>query len=52
MTRCASRWGQPLLPGSLRAIRDQVEEAAAALIDDLVARRSFDGIADLARFFR
>jgi len=41
--------GQPLLPGSLRAIRDQVEEAAAALIDDLVARRSFDGIADLAR---
>lgn len=41
--------GAPLLPGALQAIRSQIEQVAALLVDDLVARRRFDGIADLAR---
>jgi cytochrome P450/ferredoxin-NADP reductase len=41
---------EPLLPGSLESIRSLVEGAAVRLIDDLVARRQFDGIADLARY--
>lgn len=40
----------PLLPGALAGIRDQVFEAASSLVARLVQRRSFDGIADLARF--
>lgn len=42
--------GAPLLPGALAAIRGRIAQAAASLVDDLVARRHFDGIADLARF--
>lgn len=40
---------QPLLPGPLESIRGMVEEAATQLVDDLLARSSFDGMADLAR---
>lgn len=42
--------GAPLLPGALQAIRSQVEDAAGRLVDDLVARQNFDGMADLASF--
>ncbi|NEU98652.1 cytochrome P450/oxidoreductase [Bradyrhizobium uaiense] len=41
---------KPLLPGALARVRERVDEAAVALVNDLVARRNFDGIADFARF--
>lgn len=40
----------PLMPGALLAIRGQIEDTATALIKRLVARQSFDGIVDLARY--
>lgn len=39
----------PLLPGALSEIRAAVQQAADALIEDLVARDGFDAVADLAR---
>lgn len=40
---------QPMLPGALAAIRPRVQQQADQLIDALVARDSFDAVADLAR---
>jgi len=40
----------PLLPGELENIRGRVEEAASKLIEGLVEKPGFDGIADLARY--
>lgn len=42
--------GAPLLPGALESLRPRIEQAAGALIDRLVVRQAFDGIADFARF--
>lgn len=39
---------QPLLPGALEAVRGQIEETADELIEQLVARDSFDAVKDLA----
>jgi len=39
----------PLLPGALSDIREAVQRAADALIEDLLARDGFDAVADLAR---
>ncbi len=39
----------PLTPKALASIRDDVQDKADALIDDLVARGEFDGVTDLAR---
>jgi len=39
----------PLLPGSLSSIREEVQETANQLIDNLLQRDSFDAVADLAR---
>lgn len=39
----------PLTPKALVSIREEVQAKADALIDDLTARGSFDGVADLAR---
>ena len=40
---------KPMMPGSLAAVRGTVERLADALVSDLAARGSFDGIADFAR---
>jgi len=48
--RMREAMGRPLLPDALRSIGSEVEEAAVGLVDDLVDRQTFDGIADLARF--
>lgn len=39
----------PLLPGALEAIRGRIEQAAEHLVEALLARGEFDGMADLAR---
>jgi len=39
----------PLLPGALSEIREAVQQAADALVEDLLARDGFDAVADLAR---
>ncbi len=39
----------PLTPKALASIRERVQAAADALVEDLVARGRFDGVADLAR---
>ncbi len=39
----------PLLPGALDAIRPRIRQAARDLVDALLARGEFDGMADLAR---
>lgn len=39
----------PLLPGALEAIRGRIEQAAERLVDALLAKGDFDGMADLAR---
>jgi cytochrome P450 len=40
---------EPLLPGALEKIRGQIEATADTLIAELVLRRRFDGVEDLAR---
>lgn len=40
----------PLLPRALEAIRGEIEQTASDLIARLVARGSFDGMVDLARY--
>lgn len=42
--------GAPMLPGALAAIRPRMEELAVQLVDGLVARKSFNAVADLAQF--
>lgn len=39
----------PLLPGALKEIKPLIDETARRLVDDLCARRSFDGMRDLAQ---
>lgn len=39
---------RPLVPNSLKALRDQVEQTADALVQELLARGSFCGVADFA----
>ena len=39
----------PLLPGALSSIRERIEQEAEALVDRLLQKTSFDGVADLAR---
>jgi len=39
----------PLLPGALDAIRDRIEEEARNLVERLLQKNEFDGMADLAR---
>ena len=39
----------PMMPKALVEARGEIERLAGALVDDLVARGSFDGIADFAR---
>lgn len=41
--------GEPLLPSALKSIEARVQEVADELIDDLIERKNFDGVADLAR---
>lgn len=41
---------RPLVPAAVEELRQQIGEAADALIERLVARKSFDGVVDLARF--
>lgn len=43
--------GSVLSPGVLRALRDRFMSEAQSLVDDLICRRTFDGVADLARAF-
>jgi cytochrome P450 len=43
-----STMGRPLTPKALEDVRSEIEAEAHALIDRLLARRSFDGMADLA----
>jgi cytochrome P450 len=40
---------KPMMPGALAEVRGTVERLADALVADLAARGSFDGIADFAR---
>lgn len=40
-----------LSPRALRALREEIQQKADALVDRLVARRSFDAVADLAQAF-
>lgn len=40
-----------LSPGVLRTLRDDFTSEAQSLVDDLIRKRSFDGVADLARAF-
>ena len=40
-----------LSPGTVRVLRDTFEREAAVLVEELVARRSFDAIADLAEVY-
>jgi cytochrome P450 len=40
---------KPMMPGALREIRPEIERLAGALVEGLVARGEFDGIADFAR---
>jgi cytochrome P450 len=40
---------KPMMPSALRAVQTEVEALADALVADLVARESFDGIADFAQ---
>ena len=39
----------PLLPGALEAVRAQIESSAEELIENLLAKESFDAVADFAR---
>ena len=41
---------KPMMPRPLADVRPRIEQLAAELIDDLLARDRFDGIADFARF--
>jgi len=40
---------KPMLPSALAEVRAEIEELAGAVVEDLLARDSFDGIADFAR---
>ena len=40
---------KPMMPGALAAVRPRIEQLADALVADLLARDSFDGIADFSR---
>jgi len=40
---------KPMMPSALREIRGEIERLADALVAELLARDSFDGIADFAR---
>jgi cytochrome P450 len=40
---------KPMLPSALGEVRAEIEQLAAALVEELLARDSFDGIADFAR---
>jgi len=40
---------KPMLPSALAEVRAEVERLAAALVEELLARDAFDGIADFAR---
>jgi cytochrome P450 len=40
---------KPMMPGALREVRPTIERLADALVTELLARGSFDGIADFAR---
>lgn len=42
----------PLLPGVLEAVRGRIESSAEALIESLLAKESFDAVADFARHLR
>lgn len=41
---------KPMMPSALRAVQDEVQALADALVDDLAGRESFDGIADFAQY--
>jgi cytochrome P450 len=45
-----AKMARPLLPQSLKNIREQVQVAAAGLIERLTKARSFDGMKDLASY--
>ncbi len=47
-TKLRKIMGKPMLPGALTAITERVQATADALSDQLIARRSFDGVTDLA----
>ncbi|MGF6779261.1 cytochrome P450 [Paraburkholderia sp. GAS334] len=47
-TKLRKIMGKPMLPGALSAITERVQTTADALSEQLVARRSFDGVTDLA----
>jgi cytochrome P450 len=40
---------KPMMPGALREVRPTIERLADSLVAELLARDSFDGIADVAR---
>ena len=40
---------KPMMPSALAEVRPRIDELAAALVADLLARPSFDGIADFSR---
>jgi cytochrome P450 len=45
-----AKMARPLLPQSLKNIREQVQTAASGLIERLVKAKSFDGMTDLASY--
>jgi cytochrome P450 len=45
-----AKMARPLLPQSLKNIREQVQTAASSLIERLVTVKSFDGMTDLASY--
>ncbi len=40
---------RPMMPGALAEVREGIEQLASEVVSELVARDSFDGIADFAR---
>jgi cytochrome P450 len=40
---------KPMMPSALKQVRPRVDELAHALVEDLLARETFDGIADFSR---
>src|SRR6266849_6317955 len=47
-TRTRTVLSQVLSPTAMKQVRDRFTEAASAKVDELLARRSFDAVADLA----
>ena len=50
-TRTRAVLSQVLSPTAMKQVRDRFAAAAAAKVDELLARRSFDAIADLAEAY-